>query len=57
MASQNTANKGFTAKIVFPKDLWGKAKLPAGLPGLFLDSYFKYSGLRGTNTPTIFPFD
>ena len=39
MVRQNPANKGVTAKIVFPKGLWVNAK-PRHWPGLFLYSTF-----------------
>ena len=43
---QNIASKGLVAL---------KAKAPTDA-GAFLDYYFKYSGLSGTNVPTLFAF-
>jgi hypothetical protein len=56
MAAKIWANKGVIAKFAQTNGLWVKCEAPGGWPGAFLDFYFKYNGLRGTNVPTLFSF-
>src|SRR6266478_1514327 len=44
------------AKFGQIKGLWIKCEAPGGCRGLFLSFYFNYSGWRGSNVPTLFPF-